>query len=472
MWYLLTTGPVERQAISGLDIFDMRNRSTLVIAGLGLCALLVTAGAFGVTRPTSDREPTVAAVPAGASGRTDLAETVTRIDGSSLDATIDSLQARLEAIPGDYVAWATLGLAYVQKARITVNPEFYPRAEGALDRSFEIESDDNFLGYAGRSALASARHDFPAARDLAAAGLEINAYSSLLYGALSDAQIQLGEYDDAFDSVQQMLELSPDTASFARASYTWELRGDSDRAVELMQRALDDAPTDADRTFALHHLAMLAFDSGDANRALELELQALDRSPDDPAARFGRAVAEAALGQTETALDHLAELVLAVPEPGYLVYYGSLLESVGRSAEAEAQYAVVDATRALFAANGQLPDSDAVLFEIRVGNVDRAVVDAEAALKTRPFIAMHDAYAWALHSAGRHAEALTEIESALALGTPNALYHYHAGMIRLALGDEDGARTDLTTALSINPFFDPLAAPLATEQLQQLGGAA
>jgi tetratricopeptide (TPR) repeat protein len=269
-----------------------------------------------------------------------------------------------------------------------------------------------------------------------------------------------------------MLDLSPDTGSFARASYTWELRGEPERAAELMERALDDAPTDADRTFALHHLAMLAFDSGDANRALELELEALERSPDDPAARFGRAVAEAALGQTETAIDHLAELVLVTPEPSHLVYYGSLLESVGRSAEAEAQYAVVEATRALFAANGQLPDADAVLFQIRVGDIDRAVSDAEAALETRPFIAMHDAYAWALHAAGRHAEALTEIEAALALGTESALYRYHAGMIRLALGDEDGARAELTTALALNPFFDPLAAPLAAEQLRALGGAA
>ncbi len=449
----------------------MRQRLTLVIAGFGLFALLVTAGAFGLTRSSSDRESTVGAVPAGASGRTDVADAVTRIDGSSLDATIESLQARLETTPGDHVSWAILGLAYVQKARITVNPEFYPRAEGALDRSFEIDSDDNFLGYAGRSALASARHDFPAALDLATTGLEINPYSPLLYGALSDAQIQLGKYEDAFDSVQKMLDLSPDTASLSRASYTWELRGEPERAAELMQRALDDAPTDADRTFALHHLAMLAFDSGDPNRALTLELQALERSPDDPAARFGRAIAEAALGQTETALDHLAELVLAAPEPGYLVYYGSLLESVGRTAEAEAQYAVVEATRALFAANGQLPDADAVLFQIRVGDIDRAVSDAEAALKTRPFIAMHDAYAWALHAAGRDAEALTEIKAALALGTESALYRYHAGMIRLALGDEDGARAELTTALSINPFFDPLAAPLAAEQLRLLGGA-
>ncbi|HSP27997.1 MAG TPA: hypothetical protein VLN74_05560 [Ilumatobacteraceae bacterium] len=142
----------------------MRKSTTLAMAGLGLCAVLVTAGAFGVTQSTTDREPTVAAIPAGDPVRTAVSDTVTRIDGSSLDATIASLQARLESLPGDHVSWATLGLAYVQKARITVNPEFYPRAEGALDRSFEIETDDNFLGYAGRLALASARHVFPAGR--------------------------------------------------------------------------------------------------------------------------------------------------------------------------------------------------------------------------------------------------------------------------------------------------------------------
>ncbi len=445
----------------------MTRRSTLIIAAIGLCGVLVTAGAFGIDRSGStSTTPTSAPLNDPA-----LADTVSRIDGSSIEATIQTLQARLETTPDDHVSWATLGLAYVQQARITINPDFYARAEGALDRSFEIDTDQNYLGYAGRSALASARHDFTAARDFAERGLEINSFSAVLYGALSDAEIQLGEYDRAIDTVQRMLDLSPDTASLSRASYTWELRGDPVRAAELMQRALDDAPSDADRTFALHHLAMLAFDGGDANRALELELRALEFSPDDPAAQFGRAMAEAALGQTETALDHLSALVLAVPEPGYLAYYGSLLESVGRVAEAEAQYAVVDATRALFAAQGVLPDSDEVLFDVRVGDIEQAVADAEAALVTRPFLAMHDAYAWALHAAGRHAEALEQVEMALELGTESALYHYHAGMIRLALGDEAGARSDLTTALSINPFFDPLAAPLAAEQLALLGGA-
>ena len=55
------------------------------------------------------------------------------------------------------------------------------------------------------------------------------------------------------------------------------------------------------------------------------------------------------------------------------------------------------------------------------------------------------------------------------LGERNALFRYHAGMIRLALGDLEGARSDLTEALSINPWFNPLAAPIAVSTLAELG---
>ena len=85
---------------------------------------------------------------------------------------------------------------------------------------------------------------------------------------------------------------------------------------------------------------------------------------------------------------------------------------------------------------------------------------------------MRDAYAWALHANGRDSEALAEVQKALELGTRSALTHYHAGMINLSLGNADVARTELTTALTINPFFDPLAAPMARQTLTILGTSA
>ena len=57
---------------------------------------------------------------------------------------------------------------------------------------------------------------------------------------------------------------------------------------------------------------------------------------------------------------------------------------------------------------------------------------------------------------------------ALALGTRNALFLFHAGMIRLELGDRDAARRDLACALEINPNFSIQYATEGAKMLAEL----
>jgi len=429
--------------------------------------VLFAAGAFGVVRSGSggDGPPPVVA-PVGAPSLPGAGAP----GAGTLEELVDDLQVRLRAVPGDHVSWATLGLAYVQQARVTVDPSFYPRAEGALQRSLGITEADNFLAYAGLSALAAARHDFLAAKQHAERGLQINPYSAILHGALSDAQIQLGQYEAGFASVQRMVDLSPDTASLTRASYAWELRGDVVQAEALMRRALEDAPRASDRAFALHQLGQLAFNDGRLAEALELQRAALDAVPDDVAALAGKARAEAALGQVQTALDDFAAVVARAPEPGYVVEYAELLLAAGRTEEAERQFEVFRATQRLFETNGVQGDAVVAMFHADHGDPADALAAAEAGLVTNPFVAMHDAHAWALHRSGRDAEALVSIDAALGLGVRDARFHFHAGMISRSLGDDDRARRELTTALSINPEFHPLDAVTAREVLDELGG--
>ena len=52
-----------------------------------------------------------------------------------------------------------------------------------------------------------------------------------------------------------------------------------------------------------------------------------------------------------------------------------------------------------------------------------------------------------------------------ACGTPDALFLYHAGAIKLALGDTVAARTLLMEALSIRGALDPMAAGKAAASL-------
>ena len=66
----------------------------------------------------------------------------------------------------------------------------------------------------------------------------------------------------------------------------------------------------------------------------------------------------------------------------------------------------------------------------------------------------------------------TSVLQALSLGTRNALFWFHAGMIRLGLGDRDGARQDLARALDTNPAFSIRYSVEAAQALRSLWGRA
>ena len=432
--------------------------TTMVIVGLAL-ALVLVGGV--ILRPTGAPAPG-----SGDGGPSSLVAAPPA--GGGLAARIVALQDRLRRVPSDHDGWATLGLAYVEQARITLDPTFYAKADGALQRSLDINREDNFGAYTGLAALASALHDFSAARDWARRGLAINPSNPTLYGALGDAETQLGNYPEAFAAIQRMVDLRPDTASLARASYTWELRGDLAAAEALMQRALDDAATPTDRAFARNALGDLAFNAGDPTRALDQYQRGLAADPSSVALLAGTARAEAALGRIDDALAHYAALVERVPQPSYVVEYGELLQSLGRAGEAEQQYGLFTSQSRLLESNGVALDVDQVLFEADHGDPAVALQHGEAVLQTRPFIETQDAYAWALHRNGRDGEAAAWSAKALGLGTRSALFHFHAGMIQRSLGHIDAARAHLAEALAINPHFSPLSAPAARTALETL----
>ena len=451
------------------DDLPRRSRRTRrnVVVGLLLAVVLLAAASLGVSRGRSTGEE----ITTSATGPVIAASEVARNPNpnpDTLDELIENLRLRVEAVPGDHVSWATLGIAYVQQAKATVDPSYYARADGALAESLDLDDEQNFLAYAGLSTLASARHEFALAEEYAERGLAINDFNPTLHGALSDARLQLGDYDAALAAAQRMNELEPATPALARLSYLYELRGETDLATRFMSDAADAAFLVGDRAFALFQLGELAFNEGDALGALDLYNEALAAVPDDPQALAGKARTLAVVDQENTAVSIYDELVRRAPEPAYVAAYGELLESLGRTEEAEQQYAVVEATRTLFAANGVEPDAEPILFEANHGDPASALAEAEVGIESRPFVAMYDAHAWALYRIGRFDEALVSIDEALATGYRNASFLYHSGMIKRALGDTDGAIADLSAALDLNPHFHPLAAVEAADVLASL----
>ena len=439
--------------------FSTRRRA-LGGAGLTVLTVLLLIAVVIARRPGPER----------AAGTPQSANTGASASADPLTRQIEGLQQRLKTQTDDYTGWATLGIAYIQQAKNTVNPLYYPKAGGVLTRSLQLNSADNFVAMVGMSNLKAAEHRFGEALSWAERAKSVAPYNSAVYGALADAYTQLGRYDEAAQAVQRMVDLKPGTPSLARAEYVFELRGQLDQARASMQRALDDATTPADQAFAYYYLGELALAQGDASQALTEHEAGLRADPNYPDLLEGKAKAEAALGRSKDAVRDYAAVVARVPLPQYVIEAGEYLESLGMHKEAQQNYGLFAAENDLFTSNGVQLDVDPTLFYADHGNPALALQYGQAGIRIRPFLDMDDAYAWALHVNHRDAEALSWADKAMATGTRRALFAYHRGMIEKSLGQSAAARHDLSQALALNPTFNPLQAPVARRALAELGG--
>lgn len=381
---------------------------------------------------------------------------------------IARMQADLDRVPGNARGWAELGAAYLSESRTTADPSFYAKAEAAYVRALALRPADD-VALAGAGALAAARHDFAAALTLADRALTENPYSATAAAVRVDALTELGRYDEALSALRELADVRPGVDVSTRASYAFELRGDVTRARDALLEAVELATLPADAAFAHHYLGRLAFAEGDLAAARRSYDDALTADPRHLPSLVGRAEVLAASGDVPAALAELRDAVEQRPAPEALIAYGELLEATGQREQAAEQYAVLRATQQLFAANGQDVDTELALFEADHGTPEAAVTFAEKAYAARPrSVVTQDAYAWALHRAGRSAEALPVARDALRLGWRNPAMLARVGTIEAAAGDRATARRLLQQALDLNPAFSALHAPRAASLLASL----
>ena len=438
------------------------------VARIGIAAVLAVglflAGAVAITRGgTETAEPAVAAPDAAtllAPGTTD-----------SLEDTIASLQTRLRERPDDWRSFASLGLAYVQQARITADPSSYPRAEAALRRSLDLQTQDNVDAMVGMAALAAARHDFEVALEWGERARKINPYDASVYGVIGDAQVELGRYHDAFATFQTMVDTRPDLASYARVSYARELQGDVAGAIEAMEGAESFAGTPADRAWVAYQLGELSFHAGRLGEAAAHYRRGAQLAPAYVPPQAGLARVAWARGDVQGAIDRYLEVTARYPSPEYVIALGELYEAAGEPDLAREQFELVATIQQLLTVNGVNVDLELSLYEADHGDPAEALATARAEWDRRRSIHVADALAWALHANGRDREAARYAAKALSLGTRDALFLFHAGMIQLRLGDRDAARTLLADALDTNPFFSIRYSAVASDTLRSLGGA-
>jgi len=391
-------------------------------------------------------------------------------DRPSVDQTIERLTARTREHRQDRAAWTALGDAFMQKARETADASYYGRAEQAFERARALDASD-VDALVGVAWVQSARHEFEKSIESARKALELAPGSAAAYGLLGDAALELGDYDLAAEHYQRMLDLRPDIAAYSRTAHLLFVTGDVRRAAWLMGKAINAGALYAENTaWCRAQLALMHLATGNLLAAEHMVEQAISRAPSNYHVLFAQGRVRAARGSYAGAIDSYRRASAIAPQHDVVVALGQLYLVTDDRKSAEQQWALVETIARLNKANGVQGDVQLARFLADRGRrLEESLTIAELEFKRRPNVFVADALAWSYYKSGRYADARRAITKALAQRTPDAGIFFHAGMIYAKLGDRPTAQRHLGQALSLNPAFDPIDAPIAAATLAELG---
>lgn len=360
--------------------------------------------------------------------------------------------------------------AYMQKARETGDFNFNAKAELALNRSFAV-APDNYDALKLKSALLLTYHRFAEALEVARRLEQLRPQDHTVYGALADALIELGRYDEAQKAVETMMRLRPDAASYSRLSYQFSLRGKTEAAIEVMRAAVKASTAQDGENLAWYraHLGdelMKAGKRKEAEREFDLALAAF---PNYHVALAAKARSRIAAGDLNYASELYKLSLERVPLPDTAIALGDLQVKQGLPDEAAKQYELARFIEESSAQGASVYSRHLALFWAnRDEKLDDALRIAESESRARSDIYTCDLLAWCLFKKNDLKGAKAAIDEALRLGTRDSLIHYHAGMILNKLGDRQKAIKHLSMALQINPTFDLLQAEIAKQTLNEI----
>jgi tetratricopeptide (TPR) repeat protein len=420
----------------------------LILGGLaaGLTAAALLLG--GVLTDGSARETAAVRIASG------IGETGRKL--------LPELQQQVRANPTDVVGLGLLGLAYQQRARETGDPSYYTKSEGVLRRALRYAPDD-LDATGGLGTLALSRHRFRDALALGRRAVSLSPSTARGYGVIGDALIELGRYQEAFAAFDRMASLKPSLSSYARVSYARELSGDVRGAAEAMRLAIDAAAGQPEAlAWSGTQLGKLFWSQGRVEAAEREYRRAVTVRPGYVYAFDGLAQVEAARGHLRRAIAYERRAADTIPLPQFVAALGDLQRVAGNQTAARRQYALIGVIQRLLRANGVRTDLETALFDVdHAIRLPNALSVARAAHADRPSIDGDDVLSWALVRSGRCKEALHYSKRALRLGTLDATKFFHRGMVERCLGQEADAKTWFRRALSLNPHFSLLWAPVA-----------
>ena len=346
---------------------------------------------------------------------------------SKVDQRILRAQQSIAKFPNTADGYNQLASAYMQKARETADFTFNAHADAAITRSLAVEPD-NYDGLKLRTKLQLTYHRFAEALETTHHLQTFRNDDHDVWGQITDALVELGDYPGAVKAAQTMVDLRPDSSSYARVSYLRSLHGDTRGAIDAMMAALKSAnPNDPEGVawcrVQIGNELMNAGKLEEAEREFDAALLIF---PDHSLALQSKARARVAAND----LDGAVAIYEREPNSADAAQaLGDLFKRLGKPDAAKAAY---EKFETLERENAALERSWRHLVNFWLDhdqNLAEALRLASTEYESRKDIFTCDSFAWALFKNGRIVEAKKVIKEALRTGSKDQRINDHANQI-------------------------------------------
>ncbi|MCM3876859.1 MAG: hypothetical protein NEA02_10610 [Thermoanaerobaculia bacterium] len=353
--------------------------------------------------------------------------------------------------------------------RRTLDPADLAASEAAVAKGLTAAPGD-FALRKFRLRLLLPHHRFEElAREAAALKAE-RSDDAELDGALGDAFLEMGRYPDAFAAYDRFAAAHRSTASLSRLALAKDVVGDLAGALAAMDLAANAAlPGDLEGyAWCRARSARILLKMNRYEEAEGRLVEALLRVPNHAPALAAAAEIAARKGLWEPATRLAEQSFALVPEFSVAAALVDYRRAMGDRAGEDRAKASVKTLEALLPESEKKVHRLLALYLAEYGDPKRAALMTARELETRKDVGGYDAHAWCLHEAGRAKEAAEPMAKALAMGTIDPLFEFHAGAIARAAGDRHAAARHLARALEIDPRFHVLFADEARKMKKEI----
>lgn len=347
---------------------------------------------------------------------------------------------------------------FMLEARATgEHGHYYPAALEMIEQVIQRNpaKEDRFYALSLKAGVLLSLHQFDKAYEVAKTASALNPYNAQILGAMVDAQVELGNYEEAVKLADKMVSMRPDLRSYSRVSYLRELHGQVPEAEQAMEMAVKaGVPGYEETAWARLTLGDLFRTYGKLDAATAQYRKILSERENYPFAFAGLASVAMAQEDYSEAERLLKKGIEIIPEVGFYVQLADLYQKTGREKLANETAGEILAMLADDEAAGHKMGLEYARTHLSLlDDTDQALAYAMEEYEMRPEnLAVNQLLGLIHYRKGDLAQARRHLDKALRTGSRDPELLALAGLVTLAEGQQERAGHFLAQAKELDPF--------------------